>query len=208
MYPPWLVAKILDVRAHFNHHFMEGMGLTRISSGQIQGWQGMVAVDGAAYSWLGGAPGHKLVNQVSLEYTSTRSIFTFDVDSKVKLTVTFLSPVYADDLERQSQQFSYVSVKVTSADHAVHEVQVYMDVSGGTDSKPHEPCVLTLMRLTVSTKQNGPAGMSPRLSTGTLAHPTTSHTTGSSVLSNKNSPSLGRLPAGEIGIWRLARATV
>jgi len=79
---------------------------------------------------MGGAPGPALVNQVSLEYTSTKSIFTFDVGGKVALTVTFLSPVYPDDMARQSQQFSYVSARAKSSDGASHKVQVYMDVSG------------------------------------------------------------------------------
>lgn len=95
------------------------------------GWQGFVAVDGVAYNWMGGAPGPANVKQVCLEYTSTKSIFTFDVDGKVTLTVTFLSPVYPDDMARQSLQFSYVSVKAQASDGQAHRVQVYMDVSGG-----------------------------------------------------------------------------
>ncbi|KAL2162388.1 hypothetical protein VTH06DRAFT_7301 [Thermothelomyces fergusii] len=91
---------------------------------------GLVAVDGETYSWMGGAPGLALVDQVSLEYTSTKSIFTFDVAGKATLTVTFLSPVYPDDMARQSQQFSYISAKVKSSDGDSHRVQVYMDVSG------------------------------------------------------------------------------
>ncbi len=80
---------------------------------------------------MGGHPGLKNVNQVSLEYTATQSIFTFDVAGKVNLTVTFLSPVYPDDLARQSQQFSYITTKAVSSDGNGHVVQVYMDVSGG-----------------------------------------------------------------------------
>ncbi len=100
--------------------------------GNILGWQGLVAVDGVTYNWMGGAPGPAHVNQLSLEYTSTRSIFTFDVAGKVLMTVVFLSPVYADDMARQSQQFSYISAKAKSSDGVPHDVQVYMDVSGGT----------------------------------------------------------------------------
>lgn len=55
---------------------------------------------------------------------------------KVTLTVTFFSPVYPDDLAKQSQQFSYVSAKAASADGASHSVQVYMDVSGGESRVP------------------------------------------------------------------------
>ena len=87
-----------------------------------------------------------LVRQVSLEYTSTRSIFTFDVEGKVKLDVTFLSPVYTNDLARQSQQFSYVSVKATSSDGAAHKVQVYMDVSAGKSAALDLPAPVPLAR--------------------------------------------------------------
>ncbi|KAJ4287091.1 hypothetical protein N0V88_007785 [Collariella sp. IMI 366227] len=99
-------------------------------TGGILGWQGLVAVDGVTYNWLGAAPGPEHAKQVSLEYTSTKSIFTFDLASKVTMTVTFLSPVYPDDMGRQSQQFSYIVVKAKSADGQPHDVQVYMDVSG------------------------------------------------------------------------------
>lgn len=100
--------------------------------GNILGWQGLVAVDGVVYTWMGGAPGPSHVKQVSLEYTSTKSIFTFDVAGKVLMTATFLSPVYPDDMSRQSQQFSYIIAKAKSSDGSPHDVQIYMDVSGGT----------------------------------------------------------------------------
>ena len=99
-------------------------------SGQVLGWQGLVSVDGDTYTWVGAAPGFKNADQLSAEYTSTKSIFTFSA-GKVDLVVTLLSPIYYDDLSKQSQQFSYVSVKAKSADDQHHDVQVYMDVSGG-----------------------------------------------------------------------------
>ncbi|KAL2264924.1 hypothetical protein VTJ83DRAFT_7434 [Remersonia thermophila] len=99
-------------------------------TGGALGWQGLVAVDGATYNWMGAWPGPELAGQTSAEYTSTKSIFTLDVAGKVVLTVTFLSPVYPDDMARQSQQFSYVAVGARSADGAEHSVQVYMDVTG------------------------------------------------------------------------------
>lgn len=98
-------------------------------TGDILGWQAFVAVDGVSYNWMGAAPGPGPANQVSLEYTATKSIFTFDVAGKVNLTVTFLSPVYPDDMDRQSLQFSYVSVSAKSSDGKPHHVKVYMDVS-------------------------------------------------------------------------------
>lgn len=90
-----------------------------------------MAVDGAVYNWMGGAPGPGPVDQVSVEYTSTKTIFTFDVAGKVTLTATFLSPIYADDLAKQSEQFAYLSLKAKSQDGTQHSVQIYTDVSGG-----------------------------------------------------------------------------
>jgi hypothetical protein len=127
------LASVLDVRLFYSRlpSSCHAKWLTPLYRSQIQGWQGLVAVDGTVYNWMGAAPGPALVDQLSLEYTSTKSIFTFSVAGKVTLTVTFLSPVYPDDLGRQSLQFSYISVKAKSADGASHSVQVYMDVSGG-----------------------------------------------------------------------------
>lgn len=79
---------------------------------------------------MGGDKGHRTATQTSLEYTSTKSIFTFDISGKVILTVTFFSPVYPDDLARQSLQFSYISIKAKSYGGS-HKVQIYLDVSGG-----------------------------------------------------------------------------
>lgn len=100
-------------------------------SGRTLGWQGYVAVDGEVFNWLGGAPGPGPANQIAAEYTSTKSIFTFDVAGKVNLTVTFLSPIYPDDLAKQAQQLGYLTVAANTRDGKEHSVQVYTDVSGG-----------------------------------------------------------------------------
>jgi hypothetical protein len=80
---------------------------------------------------MGGAPGAPNVDQLDMQYTSTRSIFTMSVAGKVDLRVEFLSPVFPEDLRRQSIPFSYVTVAVKSRDGASHNVQIYSDVSGG-----------------------------------------------------------------------------
>lgn len=77
-----------------------------------------------------GAPnGPAVATQTNFEYTSTRSVFTFSVDGKVGLNVTFLSPVEPTDLKRQSIPASYMNVEVFSIDGAEHNVQLYSDVS-------------------------------------------------------------------------------
>lgn len=80
---------------------------------------------------MGSAPGPPEVEQVSLEYTSTKTIFIMNVDGKVQMSITFMSPVYPTDLRRQSITSSYLEVSVKSLDGGNHNVQVYCDVSGG-----------------------------------------------------------------------------
>lgn len=92
----------------------------------------MIRVDGQTYTWMGlPVPEHTLANQASLEYTSTKSAFVLKIEEKVEVTVTFLSPVYTNDLKRQSLVFSYYNVEVRSLDGASHDVQLYSDVSAG-----------------------------------------------------------------------------
>ncbi|KAL1902968.1 hypothetical protein Sste5346_000880 [Sporothrix stenoceras] len=97
---------------------------------QTTGWQGFIRVDNVTYNWMGGATSPNVVTQTAFEYTATKSTFTFDVDGKVTLTATFLSPVHPTDLLQQSMQFSYLQASVESADGDHHEVQVYSDISG------------------------------------------------------------------------------
>lgn len=92
---------------------------------------GFIRVDGTPYAWLGAAPGADLVEQTEFSYTSTRSTFVLTAGGKVELNVTFLSPVTANDLKRQSIPFSYLDVGVHSLDGASHDVELYADVSAG-----------------------------------------------------------------------------
>ncbi|KAF2490135.1 glutaminase GtaA [Lophium mytilinum] len=99
-------------------------------AGQTLGWAGIVRVDGTSYVWMGKPEGFdNFVNQTSAEYTSTKSIFTMDVDGKVSVRVTFLSPINPNDLKRQSLIFSYMDVEVVSTDGHKHDIQVYSDIS-------------------------------------------------------------------------------
>lgn len=77
------------------------------------------------------APLPTIVNQTSFEYTSTRSTFIMDVGGLVTMNITFLSPVNPTDLMRQSLPFSYLDVVVSSADGALHDVQLYTDITAG-----------------------------------------------------------------------------
>jgi hypothetical protein len=92
----------------------------------------MIRVDGINYLWMG-APEKSppAATQIAFEYTSNKSIFTFSVDGKVEMNVTFLSPLTASDQKRQSLVFSYLDVVVQAMDGANHDVQLYTDISAG-----------------------------------------------------------------------------
>lgn len=79
-----------------------------------------------------GAPGTELAQQVAFLYTATSSRFIFEVDNKIKMNVTFLSPIAPNNFKRQSLVFSYLDVRVWSIDGQYHNVQVYSDISAGT----------------------------------------------------------------------------
>lgn len=78
-----------------------------------------------------GLPGTNTVNQTAFEYTSTKSIFTMNIEDKVEMNITFMSPITPNDLRRQSLVFSYLNVEVSSLDGHGHDVQVYADISAG-----------------------------------------------------------------------------
>lgn len=54
-----------------------------------------------------------------------------NVENKIEMNITFLSPVTPTDLKRQSLVFSYLNVEVSSLDGQKHNVQVYADISAG-----------------------------------------------------------------------------
>ena len=110
--------------------------ITNVSSGAITGWAGLIRVDGTAYTWLGAPAGAPSVTQTAFEYTATRSVFVLNVNDAVQLNVTFNSPIFPNDLKRQSLVFSYLDVIVSSIDGATHDVQLYADISAGEASLP------------------------------------------------------------------------
>lgn len=103
-------------------------------------WTGLIRVDGKTFTWLG-APEvtSELANQTAFEYTSSKSIFTIEVDDKVSLKASFISPLTPEDIKRQSLIASYLHVDVASLDGSDHDVQLYTDISAGTLSPQNFP---------------------------------------------------------------------
>lgn len=90
----------------------------------------MIRVDGDVYTWMG-LPGTTTVNQTAYEYTSTKSIFSMDIEGAVQLNITFFTPVTPHDFKRQSLVASYMNVEISSTDYEPHDVQLYTDTSAG-----------------------------------------------------------------------------
>lgn len=99
-------------------------------SGQVVGWEGFIRVDNKTYQWMGFSDQIDVyVEQIAYQYTSTRSIFTLNIDEHVQMNVTFLSPVTPNDMMRMSLPYSYMNVEVGSLDGESHAVQIYTDIS-------------------------------------------------------------------------------
>ena len=121
-------------------------------SGEATGWTGLIRVDNTTYTWMGNPnPLPNVATQTSFAYTSTRSIFEFDVGGKVSLKVRFTSPITPDDLLRQSAPVSYMGLEITSKDGSEHDVQVYTDVTAGKAFESHpksfQASKLTFLRM-------------------------------------------------------------
>lgn len=103
-----------------------------------------------------------LASQTSLEYTSTRSVYKQSINGQVGITATFLSPLTPDDYMRSSLISSYLQVEVVSLDGNDHDVQLYTDISAGTQ----RPCLSS--GAVTDEQQNGYLGTDQRLLSGNM----------------------------------------
>ena len=70
---------------------------------------------------------------------TSKSIFTIDVNDKVTIKASFISPLTPKDMKRQSLIASYLKVEVVSKDGFDHDVQLYTDISAGMWSPQINP---------------------------------------------------------------------
>ncbi|KLO10456.1 DUF1793-domain-containing protein [Schizopora paradoxa] len=94
------------------------------------GWYCSVQVDGVPYRLMGGdtTPVSNTSMSFSVQITPTRTIMEVQT-GPVNTTMTFLSPITATDLTRQSLPFSYFFITASSLDDLPHEVKVYSDIT-------------------------------------------------------------------------------
>jgi len=114
-----------DVTRHWTHHPHPLISLIR--------------VDGATSRLMGNEPKDiPALPQVGLEVTPTRSIYNFE-DSKVHVTMTFMTAALPYDLDILARPLTYITWKVWSVDGGSHAVTIYDSVSGLlTVNKPEE----------------------------------------------------------------------
>ena len=102
--------------------------------GTVKAITGIAFIDGKPFLFLGapvlpaGSPTLTPMAETTLTTTATQSVFTFNADG-VNLTVDFLSPVEATDLQRLSIPLSDIIATAQSSDGAMHNVSLYFDIS-------------------------------------------------------------------------------
>ncbi len=87
----------------------------------------MVRVDGKTYRLMGSSPSYaEPMKQLSLKVLPVSTIYEFG-NSKIKITLTFTSPLLVKEPDILSRPITYVTWKAEPVDNQAHEVQVYFD---------------------------------------------------------------------------------
>jgi hypothetical protein len=137
-------------------------------TGAVKAMTGIASVDGTSYIFMG-APTNigttQMMTQTNLTVTPTKSIFTLR-GGGVTLTVTFLSPVEVDNMQKLSVPLSYITAYAQSSDGQTHNVSLYFDISGewahgdssalinwSNEQVPHTKGNLTAFTVTPNTPQ-------------------------------------------------------
>ena len=112
----------------FNDHLTDDW--TKHWTGTVQALVGMIRIDEKTYRFAGTPPqASEAMTQTVLTVTATKTVYTFEKDG-VALTVTFLSPLLADDLDLLSRPVTYLSLEARSTDGKPHHVSLYIDTTG------------------------------------------------------------------------------
>ncbi|KAE8223704.1 hypothetical protein CF319_g3301 [Tilletia indica] len=121
-----------------NGGFLAGQLPTFWTGGRAEGdfrlgLYGYIRIDGVSYQFMGNGFGNLVpagsnAEQLSMEYTSTRTIFKFSA-AGVGFTVTFLTPITPTDYLRQSIPASYIHFELDDPSAAKRKkIQLYVDV--------------------------------------------------------------------------------
>ena len=102
---------------------------TKHWTGYGRGMSAMVRIDGKPYRIMGLFPTDvPAVKQDSVEVLPTRTIYIMHADG-LEITLTFTSPLLAEDLELLSRPVTYVDWSLRASDGRSHAVSLYFDAS-------------------------------------------------------------------------------
>jgi hypothetical protein len=101
---------------------------TRHWTGTEQPLTGLIRIDGATYRFMGTRPRRNIpaIPQISLSVSPTHTDYTF-ATSAIRLTVTFFTPSFPDDLDVLSRPVTYLTWTITSTDANPHAVAILLD---------------------------------------------------------------------------------
>lgn len=121
-------------------------------TGKINAMTGMIRVDGKTYRFMGPESVFPdAVQQTSLAVLPTQTIYTFAAGA-VELTLTFSTPMFADDLTWLSMPVTYITYAARATDGQPHDVTLYFDATAEwAVNKPDQEVVWS--------HADGPAGL-------------------------------------------------
>jgi hypothetical protein len=111
--------------------------VTRHWTGAPQPLIGLIRIDGQAFRWMGAQPKDlPAIKQTALDITPTRTVYRFE-EKRIRLEVSFLSPLLASDLDVLSRPIIYVAITCSTIDGMKHQVQVLFEVSSDLALNTH-----------------------------------------------------------------------
>ncbi len=113
-------------------------------TGERQFITGTIAIDGELYQIIGKlqADNNRYMTefptlpQVDVSVKAMTTVCTYE-NEKIRLELSFMSPLLLDDLKLLSRPVSYISYKITVLDGKEHEIELFMGVS--CEMAVHEP---------------------------------------------------------------------
>jgi hypothetical protein len=122
--------------------------VTRHWTGTPHPLGGLVRIDGKAFRIIGNDPRQMpAMEQRSVQVLPTRTIYEFEA-AGVGITLTFMTPALAHDLDLLSRPVTYITWTVQSKDGQSHAVSLYFDASALlTVNTPDQEVVASRYRL-------------------------------------------------------------
>ncbi len=102
---------------------------TKHWTGAVQPLNGLIRIDGSTFRFMGTEPKNAaLMKQIRREVTPTRTSYGFEAGG-LDLTVTFLTPAIASDMDLLSRPVTYLNFETKATDGKSHTASIYFDAS-------------------------------------------------------------------------------